>query len=74
MTLVKAMAIKERIFWKRTISMKKKIGWFGFLIALVFITLAHYAFAFMTFMSEAFMWAIGSPQFKVNVAKMCAAK
>ena len=42
MKFLKVFYKKEKMFWNRTILMKKKIGWIGFLIATIVIAIAHY--------------------------------
>ena len=68
--LIKVFGLKEVKFWKRTWTMKQKMNWFGFGIGLIFITVAHYAFALMHFLFECFLWIVMRPQFKANVNKM----
>ena len=68
--LIKVFGRKEAIFWKRTWSMKKQLNWIGFRIALIFITLAHYAFVIMHFLFECLLFIIMRPQFKANINKM----
>jgi hypothetical protein len=70
-TLIRAMLIKERIFWTRTWGMKRKIGWIGFILVAILVSIGHYIFAGWTFMSEVIMWLFRSPQFKINIQKMC---
>jgi len=68
--LLRVFYLKEIKFWTRTWTMKKKTGWFGFLIAIPFLTIAHYAFALMHFLFECFLWVVMRPQFKVNLVKL----
>lgn len=70
LSLIKIFLLKEGVFWKRTWSMRKKSGWFGFIIALPFLTLAHYAFALMHFLFECFLWIVMRPQFRANLQKL----
>lgn len=70
--LIKVFGLKEAKFWKRTWTMRKKLSWFGFGIALIFLTPAHYAFALMHFLFECFLWVVMRPQFKVNLVKLQA--
>ena len=70
LNLIRIFLLKERVFWNRTWTMRKRTGWLGFLIGLLFITVAHYAFAIMHFLFECFLWVVKRPQFKVNLQKM----
>ena len=69
LNLIRAFAFKERVFWKRTWGMTKK-SWIAFIIAIPFITVAHYAFALMHFGFEFVLWVFRSPQFEVNLQRM----
>lgn len=71
-SLIKIFGLKEVKFWKRTWTMRQKLSWIGFGIALVFLTVAHYAFALMHFLFECFLWIAMRPQFKANMVKMYA--
>ena len=68
--LVKLFLKKEGIFWKRTWTMRKKLNWFGFAIALLLITIGHYAFALMHFLFECFLWITWRPMFRANLQKL----
>ena len=68
--LIKVFGLKEKAFWKRTWTMRKKLSWVGFGLALIFITVAHYAFALMHFLFECFLWVVMKPQFKANLRKL----
>jgi hypothetical protein len=70
--LIKVFLLKEKAFWKRTLTMKKKMSWLGFIIGTSFIAVAHYAFAFMHFLFECLLWAVMRPQFRANMVKMQA--
>lgn len=70
LNLIKVFALKEVKFWKRTWTMRKKLSWVGFGIGLIFITVAHYAFALMHFLFECFLWIVMRPHFRANMAKM----
>lgn len=70
LNLIRVFALKEVKFWKRTMTMRQRLNWFGFGIALAFITVAHYAFALMHFLFECFLWVVMRPQFKANMVKM----
>jgi hypothetical protein len=69
-SLIKIFLFKEGVFWKRTWSMRKKSGWLGFLIAIPFLTIAHYVFALMHFLFECFLWATIRAQFRANLRKL----
>lgn len=68
--LIRIFGLKEAKFWKRTWSMRKKLSWVGFGIALIFITIAHYAFALMHFLFECFLFLFMRSQFKANMVKL----
>lgn len=70
LNLIKVFVLKESKFWKRTWTMRKKLSWMGFGIAIIFIAIAHYAFALMHFLFECFLWVVVRPQFKANIEKM----
>ena len=70
LNLIKAFIFKEKVFWKRTIGMRKRGGWITFILALIPITIAHYAFALMHFGFEFCLWLFRSPQFEINLQKM----
>ena len=70
--LIKVFYLKEVKHWKRTMTMRKKLSWVGFIIALIFITAGHYAFALMHFLFECFLWLVMRPQFKANIRKLYA--
>lgn len=72
LNLIKVFGLKEAKFWKRTWTMRQKMNWIGFGIALVFITVAHYLFSIMHFLFECFLWVVMRPQFKANMVKMSA--
>lgn len=69
LSLIKVFILKEKDFWKRTWTMRKKSGWLGFIIAIPFLTIAHYAFALMHFLFECFLWLTMKPQFRSNMKK-----
>ena len=69
LNLIKAFAFKEKVFWKRTWGMTKR-SWIAFILAIPFITIAHYAFALMHFGFEFVLWVFRSPQFEVNLQRM----
>jgi len=68
--LFKAFWIKEKQFWSRSFEMRKKLGWFGFTLGILLLSIAHYAFAFMHFMFECFLWIVMKDQYKSNILKM----
>ena len=72
--LIKIFLLKEKVFWKRTWAMHTKFNWFAkftaFPIALIVIAIFHYAFAFMHFMFECFLWIFIRGQFELNMRKM----
>jgi len=70
LNLIKVFAHKEVKFWNRTWTMRKKLNLVGFGIALLFITLGHYAFALMHFLFECVLFFVMRPQFKANLNKM----
>lgn len=70
--LIRVFGLKETKFWKRTWTMKDKMNWVGFAIGLIFITVAHYAFALMHFLFECVLWAAVPSQFRANINKMYA--
>lgn len=70
--LIRIFGLKEVKFWKRTWSMRKKLSWIGFGIALIFITISHYAFALMHFLFECFLFLFMRSQFKANMVKLRA--
>ena len=68
--LIRVFLLKEKVFWKRTWTMRKRLSWFGFAIGIIFIALFHYAFALMHFLFECFLWLAMRPQFKANMRKL----
>jgi len=70
--LFKVFYQKEKLFWNRTREMKdeKEISFIGFLIATVIISIGHYAFAFMHFLFECFLFVFFRKQFKSNLEKL----
>lgn len=72
LNLIRVFGLKEAKFWRRTLIMRKKFSWIGFGIALIFITIAHYAFALMHFLFECFLWIVLNSQFKANIIKLQA--
>jgi len=70
LSLIKIFLLKEGVFWKRTWSMRKKSGIFGFIIALPFLTIAHYSFALMHLLFECFLWVVMRAQFRANLRKL----
>jgi len=72
--LIQIFGLKEGIFWKRTWTMHTKFNWIGklsmFPIALLLISLAHYAFALMHFLFESFLFMVHKGQFQINLNKM----
>ena len=70
LNLIKVFGRKEAKFWKRTMTMKQRMNWFGFIIGLIFISIGHYAFALMHFLFECFLFVAMRPQFKANLNKM----
>jgi len=72
--LMKAFLLKEGVFWKRTWLMHTKFGWISkflvFPLALILISLFHYAFAFMHFGFECFLYVAHRGQFQINLNKM----
>jgi hypothetical protein len=68
--LIKVFGRKEAKFWKRTWTMRKKLSWVGFGIALIFITIGHYLFAGMHFLFECLLFIVMRPQFRANLNKM----
>jgi len=70
LNLIKVFGFKEAKFWKRTWTMKYRLNWIAFAIALIFIALAHYAFALMHFLFECVLFVVMRPQFKANLNKM----
>jgi len=73
-TLIGIFGIKECVFWKRTYNMHNKFNWVGklsfFPISIILIAIAHYAFAFMHFLFETFLWIVCRGQFRINLNKM----
>jgi hypothetical protein len=69
LNLIRAFGHKEKVFWKRTYGMTKR-SWVAFILAIPFITVAHYAFATMSFLFELSLWVRKKPQFKINLQKM----
>ena len=61
--------MKEKIFWRRTIQMKNKLNFFWFILAVLLISIGHYAFALMHILFESYLWIIRSDQFKKNLEK-----
>ena len=72
LNLTKVYFRKEKIWWKRTWGMKKKVGFIGFLIAIPFLMLGHYAFAAMHFLMEGGLYLFNRPQFEANLTKLNA--
>jgi len=58
---------KEKKFWLRTFEMKKKIGWIGFIIALLFILFGRICFISMFFLSKGYLWIRDNKEFKQNL-------
>ena len=72
LNLIKIFKLKEAHFWKRTLTMKDEVGWFGFCIGILFITIFHYMFAGMHFLFESWVWLTNRNQYKQNLNKMYA--
>jgi len=72
LSLIRVFGLKEAQHWRRTWTMRKKLSWVGFIIALIFITVGHYIFALMHFLFECFLWIVMRPQFKINMEKLQA--
>ncbi len=72
--LIKVFALKELKYWKRTWGMNKKFGkvgkFTGFIIAFLIITLCHFCFAFMHFITECLLWIMANKVFKSNLIKL----
>ena len=59
LNLIRVFGLKEVKHWKRTWTMRKKLPWVGFGIALILITVGHYAFALMHFLWESSLYIGG---------------
>lgn len=70
MNLIQIFWEKEKVFWKRTLTMRKKINIFGFLVATIFIAIGHYAFALMHFLFEIFLFIFWRSMFSMNLKKL----
>ena len=70
LNLIKVFGRKERKFWNRTWAMRNKFGWLGFIIAIPFLIISHYAFAGMHFIMECLVYLGNRQQFKVNLVKL----
>lgn len=72
--LFKAFLLKEKVFWARTFGMHEKFGWIGkltvFPLALILISIAHYAFAFMHNAFESYLYFRDRKRFNINLDKM----
>lgn len=72
--LIKVFVLKELKYWKRTWGMNKKFNILGkiigFPIAFIIITICHFAFAFMHFVTECLLWVFARPIFKANLLKL----
>lgn len=68
--LIKIFFEKEKAFWKRTWTMKKKLNWIGFIIAVILISIGHYGFALMHFLFECFLWIFWRAMFRANLQKL----
>ena len=72
LNLTKVYFRKEKLWWKRTWTMRKKVGIIGFFIAIPFLMAGHYAFAAMHFLMEGGLYLFNRPQFKANLTKLNA--
>ena len=72
LNLIKVYFRKEKIWWKRTWGMRKRVGLIGFLIAFPFLLAGHLAFAIMHFLMEGVLYLFNRPQFKANLMKLNA--
>ena len=70
LNLIKVFLLKEKKFWQRTWEMKNKINLFWFIIAIILISIGHYAFAFMHFLFECFLWLVARKQYRLNLYKL----
>ena len=70
MLLLKVVAKKEKVHWKRIVLMKEKIGWIGFIILTILISIWHYMVALMHFLFECFLFVVYRSQFDTNMTKM----
>ena len=67
--LLKVFFEKEKVFWKRTWTMKKRLNIVGFIIGIILISIGHYVFALMHLLFECFLWLFWRPMFKANMQK-----
>lgn len=70
LNLINVFLAKEVKYWKRTMTMKAKLNWFWFIVALLVGGIFHYAFASMHFLFEGFLWIVARSQFKANLKKL----
>jgi hypothetical protein len=74
-SLIKELWRKEKVHWLRIVQMFERFnGWlnkctFGMIVAF-FVCLGHYAFVFMSAVSEFFIFIFARETFKENLQKM----
>ena len=75
MRLLKVFWNKEKIYWKRILGVWKRCKTImgktiGFLIVVILVSIAHYAFALMHFSFECFLWIFNRKQYENNLYRL----
>lgn len=68
--LIPVMFAKEKLYWQRTKKMKEKFSWFGYILAVILLSLVRICIVTISLLFELYLLVTDQNRFRYNIQKM----